>query len=81
MVEICQSQGWDYNQTSRWQELEHPILKQMLKGTSGESAQQKYKHRGPDQIPPSLSVAALLGPKGTTPSLAGPKADVVLFWM
>ena len=47
----------------------------------GVSSTKKYKYRGPDQIPPSFSVIALLGPKGTTPSLVGPKADVVLFWM
>ena len=47
----------------------------------GVSSTKKYKYRGPDQIPPSLSVTVLLGPKGTIPSLVGPKADVVLFWM
>lgn len=46
----------------------------------GVGSTKKYKYRGPDQIPPSLPVIALLAPKDTIPSLVGPKADVVLSW-
>lgn len=56
-------------------------LKANAERNFGESGSTEVQAQRPDQIPPSLSVIALLGPKGTTPSLAGPKADVVLFWM
>lgn len=46
----------------------------------GVGSTKKYKYRGPDRIPPSSPVTALLGPKDALPTLVGPKADVVLSW-